>query len=99
MIVKLSIFTARFFICLGVKTEAEKKSFLFDSRKGLEPIIFDFFDPNTLLAVVYRIKQIRFDLDRKFMGSVINLAGILNFQMSSFLVLFVMIYGTNIDGI
>ena len=58
-----------------MKTEAEKKSFAFDSRKGLEPIIFDFFDPNTLMAVVYRIKQIRYDLDRQFMGSVINLAG------------------------
>ena len=81
IIVILAIFTPQFliFLFLGVKTEAEKKSFLFDSRKGLEPIIFDFFDPNTLLAVVYRIKQIRFDLDRKFMGSVINLAGILNF--------------------
>ena len=59
-----------------MKNEAEKKSFAFDRMKGLEPIIFDFFDPNTLLAVVYRIKQIRFDLDRQFMGSVINLAGI-----------------------
>ena len=69
--------------CIGVKTEAEKKSFAFDSMKGFEPIIFDFFDPNTLLAVVYRIKQIRFDLDRQFMGSVINLAGtvILSFLM------------------
>jgi hypothetical protein len=68
---------------------------LFDSRKGLEPIIFDFFDPNTLLAVVYRIKQIRFDLDRKFMGSVINLAGILYFSLQYFIILFIIIYDSN----
>ena len=60
---------------LGVKTEAEKRSFIFDSRKGLEPILFDISDPTLLANVVYRIMQIRFDLDRTFFGTVVNMAG------------------------
>ena len=58
-----------------MKTEAEKRSFIFDSRKGLEPILFDISDPTLLANVVYRIMQIRFDLDRTFFGTVVNMAG------------------------
>ena len=58
-----------------MKTEAEKNSFVYDSRKGLEPILFDFNNIDQLSEVVRRIKQIRYDLDRTFLGSVINTAG------------------------
>lgn len=44
----------------GVKTDGEMRSFIFDSRKGLEPILFDHSDQNTLLKVVNRVKQIRY---------------------------------------
>ena len=44
----------------GVKTDGEMRSFIFDSRKGLEPILFDYSDQNTLLNVVNRVKQIRY---------------------------------------
>ena len=42
---------------------------------GLEPIIFDISDPTFLANIVYRIKQIRTDLDRTFFGTIVNIAG------------------------
>lgn len=63
-------------VLVGVKSEEEKRSFAFESRKGLEVILFDVAEPATLVTLVYRLQQIRRDLDRPMVGVVINLAGI-----------------------
>jgi hypothetical protein len=62
-------------VLVGVKSEEEKRSFVFESRKGLEVIIFDVADPTTLVKVVYRLRQLKRDLDRPIVGVVLNLAG------------------------
>lgn len=62
-------------VLVGAKSEEEKRSFAFESRKGLEVILFDVAEPATLVALIYRLQQIRRDLDRPMVGVVINLAG------------------------
>ena len=59
-------------VLAGVRTDAEKRSFLFETRKGFEPVVFDPTDPATVAATVYRIKQVRLELGRPFYGAVIN---------------------------
>ena len=67
----------------GVKTDGEMRSFIFDSRKGLEPILFDYSDQNTLLNVVNRVKQIRYfmtlflDCVPAYRYNSINISGLL----------------------
>ena len=41
-------------VLAGVQSEAEQKSFLYDSRKGLEVVLFDLTDPATLVNLIYR---------------------------------------------
>jgi hypothetical protein len=62
-------------VLLGCKTDAEMRSFAFDARKGLELIKFDLVDPSTFVGLIYRLRQIRRDLDRPIVGIVLNLAG------------------------
>jgi hypothetical protein len=62
-------------VLVGAKTDAEIRSFAFDSRKGLELIKFDITSPATFVDLVYRLRQIRRDLDRPLVGVVLNLAG------------------------
>lgn len=59
-------------VLAGVRTDAEKRSFLFETRKGLEPVVFDPSDPATVAATVYRIKQVRLELGRPFYGAIVN---------------------------
>ena len=61
-------------VLAGVKSEAEKRSFLFASRKGLEPIVFDLTDPALVASTVYRIRQLQLEWNRRFYGIVLNLA-------------------------
>ena len=42
---------------------------------GLEMILFDLTNPSTLVEVIYRLRQIRRDLDRPIVGILINIAG------------------------
>ena len=65
-------------VLAGVKSEAEKRSFLFASRKGLEPVIFDLTDPALVASVVYRIQQLQLEWNRRFYGVVLNLADTMN---------------------
>ena len=65
-------------VLAGVKTEAEKRSFLFASRKGLETILFDISDPALVASTVYRIQQLQSEWDRRFFGVVLNLADTMN---------------------
>lgn len=62
-------------VLVGCKSEAEIRSFAFDSRKGLELIKFDIANPATFVTLVYRLRQIRRDLDRPLVGIILNLAG------------------------
>lgn len=62
-------------VLVGCKSDAEIRSFAFDSRKGLELIKFDIANPATFVTLVYRLRQIRRDLDRPLVGIVLNLAG------------------------
>ena len=62
-------------VLVGAKTDAEIRSFAFDARKGLELIKFDITNPSTYVTLVYRLRQIRRDLDRPLVGIVLNLAG------------------------
>ena len=64
-------------VLVGCKTESEIRSFAFDSRKGLELIKFDLADPATFVTLIYRLRQIRRDLDRPIVGIVLNLVGYL----------------------
>jgi len=64
-------------VLVGCKTEAEIRSFAFDSRKGMEMIKFDISSPETYIPLIYRLRQIRRDLDRHIVGVVLNLAGII----------------------
>jgi hypothetical protein len=63
-------------VLVGCKTDAEVRSFAFDARKGLEMIKFDIADPSTFVTLIYRLRQVRRDLDRPIVGIVLNLAGI-----------------------
>jgi NAD(P)-dependent dehydrogenase (short-subunit alcohol dehydrogenase family) len=71
----LSLAGAGIHVLAGVKSDAEIRSFAFDARKGLEPIKFDISDPATLADAVYRIKQVRWDLGRPFLGALLNAVG------------------------
>lgn len=62
-------------VLVGCKTDAEIRSFAYDTRKGLELIKFDIADPATFVTLIYRLRQIRRDLDRPIVGIVLNLAG------------------------
>jgi len=64
-----------FHVLVGCKTEAEIRSFAFDSRKGMEMIKFDVSSPETYIPLIYRLRQIERDLDRHIVGVVLNLAG------------------------
>ena len=64
-----------FHVLVGCKTEAEIRSFAFDSRKGMEMIKFDVSSPETYIPMIYRLRQIERDLDRHIVGVVLNLAG------------------------
>ena len=72
--ISLYLVNAGVHVLAGVKSEAEKRSFAFETRKGLEPILFDLTDPASVANTVYRIKQIRTELGRTFYGTVLNLA-------------------------
>lgn len=61
-------------VLVGCKTDAEIRSFAFDARKGLELIKFDLVDPSTFVGLIYRLRQIRRDLDRPIVGIILNLA-------------------------
>lgn len=63
-------------VLAGVRSEAEARSFIFERRKGLEPIILDVNEPAQISKVLFRIRQIRRDLDRPLMGVVLNIADI-----------------------
>ncbi len=65
-------------VLVGCKTDAEIRSFAFDARKGLEMIKFDLADPSTFVTLIYRLRQVRRDLDRPIVGIVLNLAGMCN---------------------
>lgn len=64
-----------FHVLAGVRTESEARSFIFDSRKGLEPVLFDINEPALIAKVIYRIKQVRLELDRPLSGLILNIAG------------------------
>ena len=63
-------------VLAGVKTDYEAKSFSFDERKGLETIIMDINEPATVANALYRIKEIRRDLNRDLFGVVISNKGL-----------------------
>lgn len=65
-------------VLAGVKTEAEKRSFLFASRKGLETIIFDVSDPALVASTIYRIQQLQSEWNRRFFGVILNLSDTMN---------------------
>lgn len=65
-------------VLVGCKTEAEIRSFAFDSRKGMEMIKFDVSSPETYIPLIYRLRQIRRDLDRHIVGVILNLSGMSN---------------------
>jgi hypothetical protein len=82
-----------FHVLVGVKTNAEVRSFAYESRKGLEPLIFDIQDPTTFVPLIYKLRKIETSLDRKFVGVVINIAGYLLFFIFS------LNYLSNIDSL
>lgn len=63
-----------FHVLAGVKTESQKKSFIYDVayRKGLEPIVVDISDPPQLAELLYRIRKVSLDLKRPLYGILIN---------------------------
>lgn len=71
----VTLATYGYHVLIGVKSEAEKKSFLYENGKGIESIVFDIADPATLPAVVYRIREIHRDFERPLSGVVINSFG------------------------
>mmetsp|Transcript_25563 Transcript_25563/g.36661 ORF Transcript_25563/g.36661 Transcript_25563/m.36661 type:complete len:240 (+) Transcript_25563:324-1043(+) len=46
---------------------------MYESRKGLEVILFDLADPTTLVSLIYRLRQVEKELDRRLSGVLINL--------------------------
>lgn len=73
-----------FHVLIGVKDKAERRSFLYSMRKGVELIDFDMADPSTYPNLIYRLRHIRRDLDRPVVGLVLNLAGQRFYSWSSF---------------
>ena len=61
-------------VLVGVRSEAELKSFTYEARKGLEPILFDISDPTTLVTLIYRLRYLRANMGRDLGGIIINLA-------------------------
>lgn len=55
-----------------VPTEADKQTFIFDSLKGLEPMVMDITEPKDIAAVMYRTKEVINELHRPLMGIVLN---------------------------
>lgn len=64
---------AGFQVVLGVKDLAERSSFLYSIRKGMEFSNFSLSDPSLYPPLIYRLRQIRRDLDRPYVGVLINL--------------------------
>jgi hypothetical protein len=60
---------------IGVRNKKERNSFSYVTQKGVELVNFDMGDPGTYVDMVYRLRQIRKDLDRPFVGLIVNLAG------------------------
>eukprot|EP01038_Epipyxis_sp_PR26KG_P011469 gene11469-15362_t len=66
--------TLGFYVVIGCKSEAEKKSFLFEQKlgKGIEPIVFDIGDPTHVVKTMNRLIKIGKDYDRPIVGVLIN---------------------------
>ena len=57
---------------VGVKSEDERNTFMYESQKGIETIVFDIADPTTLVQVIYRLRYIAKNMNRDLAGIVIN---------------------------
>lgn len=62
-----------FQVVVGVKDLAERSSYLYSIRKGMELTNFSLSDPSLYPPLIYRLRQIRRDLDRPYVGVLINL--------------------------
>jgi len=61
-----------------VKNDAELRSFIYDKRKGLEPIVADVSNPPELAHLLYRTRQVALELERPLYGLLINTASALS---------------------
>ena len=73
----LSVYLAGlgFHVLVGVKNKKDAKTYVFERFKGIEPIVLDITEPNHILRCIYRIREIQRDLNRSFVGLIINLTG------------------------
>jgi hypothetical protein len=60
------------YVLAGVPTESDVQNFTFDKRKGIEPILFDMKQPNDVVEVLYRIRELIRDLKRPLTALIIN---------------------------
>ena len=62
-----------FYVLAGVDSEKRAKTqFIFDSVKGLEPIVLDPADPAHVQRLVYRVDQLQGETGRPLVGIVHN---------------------------
>ena len=59
-------------VLAGVPTEQDKSLFLFDTNKGIEPIVFNLEEPQDIVTVLYRTRELIQQLDRPLTGIVLN---------------------------
>jgi len=59
-------------VLAGVSSEREKRTFLFERQRGVEPIVLDVEEPKDIVAAIYRIRELNKDLGRHLVGVVIN---------------------------
>ena len=62
-------------VLAGVRTDSEARSFIFEARKGVETVLFDINEPALIAKAIYRIKQVKLELDRPLTAVVFNIAG------------------------
>jgi len=65
-----------FHILIAVRDQAERRSYSYSLRKGMELINFDISDPSTYPALVDRLRYIKRGLHRPLSGILINLTGV-----------------------
>jgi hypothetical protein len=67
------IYLQGFYVLAGVNSKKSAKTqFIFDSVKGLEPVVLDLADPADVQRLVYRVDQLKGETGRPLVGLVHN---------------------------
>ena len=60
-------------VLVGVDSFKKKASFIYRTKQGIEPIGYDKYEPGDLLKVIYRLEEIKRQLNKHLDAVIINL--------------------------